>query len=135
MPADPLPSTLYVEGRQRTSADASSNWKDRRKRVRARLHLPVCFFAAEHRAAVETTTRDLSINGFYCVSPAPFRVNEIALCFISIPICRPDRAEQTLVLKCRARIVRVELLEGTGYGAGCEIEDYCFLKDVEVDAT
>lgn len=36
-----------------------------------------------------------------------------------------------LALKCCVRIVRVELLADEGYGVGCEIEDYCFLKTIE----
>ena len=47
---------------------------------------------------------------------------------MKIPIYQPDRTEQTLALKCRVRIVRVELLGEDGYGVGCEIEDYCFLR-------
>jgi PilZ domain len=122
---------LYVEGRQEMNVSPTWSRQERRRRVRTSLHLPVFFFASEHRVAVETTTQNLCSGGFYCISPVPFPVNEMAACYMKIPIYQPDRTEQVLALKCRVRIVRVELLGEAGYGVGCEIEDYCFLKAVE----
>jgi hypothetical protein len=124
-------TALYIEGRQDVNAHSSWNRQERRRRVRTPLHLPVFFFPSEHRGAVESTTQDLSSSGFYCVSPVPFPVNELASCFIKIPIYQPDRTEQTLALKCQLRVVRVEFLGEAEYGVGCEIEDYCFIKPVE----
>jgi len=121
---------LHVEGHQEMSAHPTWSRQERRRRVRTALHLPVFFFASGQRAAVETTTQNLCSGGFYCISPEPFPVNERAFCYMKIPIYQPDRTEQTLALKCRVRIVRVELLGEDGYGVGCEIEDYCFLKAV-----
>jgi hypothetical protein len=69
-------------------------------------------------------TQDLSSGGFCCVAPVAFPVNEVVSCYIKIPIYQPDRTEQMLALKCRARVVRVELLGPAEYGVGCEIEDY-----------
>jgi hypothetical protein len=130
MLAKPQHAPLYGEGHQKAGAHTSSSRQERRRRVRTPLHLPVFFFASEHRVAAETTTQDLSSGGFYCVSPVAFPVNELAFCYIKIPIYQPDRTEQMLALKCQVRIVRVELLGAAGYGVGCEIEDYCFLKAV-----
>lgn len=131
MLAKSLQKSLYVEGHQEVSAHVPWSRQERRKRVRTQLHLPLVFFASESRPSVETTTQDLSSSGFYCVSPSPFAVNESAFCYIKIPIYQPDRTEQVLSLKCRVRVVRVELLGESEYGVGCEIEDYCFLKTVE----
>jgi hypothetical protein len=124
-------SSLYIEGHQEASVHSSVGRQERRRRVRTPLHLPVIFFASEYRAAVETTTQDLSSGGFYCISPVPFPVNEVASCYIKIPIYQLDRSEQMLALKCRLRVVRVELLGEANYGVGCEIEDYCFLRAVD----
>lgn len=131
MLAKSLPPSLYAEGHQEVNTHMPWARQERRRRVRTSLHLPVFFFASEHRAEVETTTQDLSSGGFYCVSPVPFPVNELALCYIKIPIYQPDRTEHMLALRCRLRIVRVELLGECEYGVGCEIEDYCFLKAME----
>jgi PilZ domain-containing protein len=117
-------SALYTESHPEVSTHLSLNRQERRRRVRTPVHLAVYFFGSEHRAAVETVTQNLSSGGFYFVAPIPFPVNEVAFCYIKIPIYQPDRTEQMLALKCRVRVVRVELLGEAEYGVGCEIEDY-----------
>lgn len=126
-PHDPL----NLEGHQDVNAHTSSRPQERRKRVRAPLHLPVFFFASEQRGAVESITQNLSSSGFYCFSPVSFLVNDLAFCYIKIPIYQPNRTERVWALKCRLRIVRIEPLGDEGYGIGCEIEDYSFLNALE----
>lgn len=116
-------SGLYIQSRPDMNALASDR-QERRKRVRTPVRLPIYFFGSEHRPAVETVTQNLSSGGFYCLSPVPFPVNEVSFCYIRIPIYQPDRTEQVLILKCRLRVVRIELRGDSQYGVGCEIEDY-----------
>ena len=124
----------YVDGHQEARPHLPWGHQDRRRRVRTPLHVPVIFFASEHRDALETKTENLSSSGFYCISPVPFPVDEVTSCYLKIPLYQPNRTEQMLALKCRVRIMRVELLGEVGYGVGCQIEDYCFLKAVEKGA-
>jgi hypothetical protein len=120
----------FEEGHQEVNAPSQFR-HERRRRVRSPLHLPVFFFASESREAVETTTQNLSSSGFYCLSAVAFAVNDLAFCYIKIPIYQPNRTERTWTLKCRLRVVHVQFLGEDGYGVGCEIEDYCFLGAIE----
>ena len=101
---------------------------ERRKRVRTRLRWQVALLALSEAEAIESWTRDLSSNGFYCNSPVPFVPGARMVCILKAPAYHPERAEAIFSLECRVRIVRVERSDDEGsYGLGCEIEDYRFL--------
>src|SRR4051794_37975293 len=64
---------------------------DRRKRARTRLHWPVLMFRHKHGSnAVESTTRDLSSGGFYCLTDVPLTEGEDLVCSIKVPTHDPQ---------------------------------------------
>jgi len=99
---------------------------ERRKRVRTRLHWPVLMFrerqGAEH---VETVTRDLSSNGFYCLTRIQLVEGEQLVCSIKLPTHDPHGKILQQTLECRVRVLRVVPQEsGDSFGVACRIEDY-----------
>jgi hypothetical protein len=100
---------------------------ERRKRARTKVHWALLLFQDHAGEAVETVTRDLSSNGFYCLSRIPFVCGEVLVCSLQIPTYEPLNNEKTLTLECRARVVRSEPGAGDGLcGIACQIEDYRF---------
>ena len=101
---------------------------DRRNRIRTQVHCPVRFLPAGTMDVLETTTQNLSSDGFYCLIKIPFVLGESMACTLSLPAHQPHSTERMLLLECKVRIIRVEAPDGDGlYGIGCRIEDYCFL--------
>jgi hypothetical protein len=86
----------------------------------------VALLALRDAEVVESSTRDLSSNGFYCCSPVPAAPGDRMVCILRVPAYHPERADAILSLECRVRIVRIEPVDGY-FGLGCEIEDYRFL--------
>ena len=58
---------------------------ERRRRVRLRVQWPVCIWASNSNAPVETVTTDLSSDGFHCLSPAPLEPDSLFACTLMIP--------------------------------------------------
>src|SRR5580765_2002303 len=102
--------------------------QERRKRKRVALHWPVRLFRDLTAPSVESTTENLTSNGFYCVSTEPFRLGERLECIIAIPAGSFGYAESPIRLQCRVRVARVED-QVEGFGLGCHIEDYDLLTD------
>ena len=101
---------------------------DRRNRIRTQVHCPVRFLRPGPMDVLETTTQNLSSDGFYCLIKSPFVPGESMACTLSLPAHQPHSTERMLLLECKVRIIRVEALDGDGlYGIGCHIEDYSFL--------
>ena len=99
--------------------------QDRRRRARTRVHWPVRIFRNSGKDAVDTTTRNLSSDGFYCLSKVAFLPGESVYCMLRLPAY--DGADRTLALRCRIHILRVEAINGDGvFGIACRIEDYHF---------
>jgi c-di-GMP-binding flagellar brake protein YcgR len=97
---------------------------ERRKRLRVDLHLNVRFAKFGSRP-IETRTKNLSSEGFYCLSPEPLTPGEELACVIVIPAEDPQSREDALSLECRARVVRVEKAEREGFfGIACHMENY-----------
>ncbi len=104
-------------------------WPEQRNRIRVQLHWPVTFSSPRLSTAVETTTQNLSSEGFYCLARTAFVPGELVVCIITVPSHQPHNPENVAFLECRVRIVRVEPAKETGfYGIGCQIEDYQFLN-------
>jgi len=120
--------SLVHEERHETSVSPEAERPERRKRVRSRLHWQVHLPALDGMQAIESTTRDVSSNGFYCSSPVPFVPGERMVCVVKVPAYSPAREDWMLSLECKVRIARVEPVGDEGcYGLGCEIEDHRFL--------
>lgn len=100
--------------------------EERRKRKRIALHWPVHLFRDPAAPSVESTTENLTSNGFYCVSREPFTLGERLECIIAIPAGSFGYAESPIRLQCRVRVTRIED-QDEGFGLGCHIEDYDLL--------
>jgi len=99
---------------------------DRRKRKRVGLRWPVRLFRRQEMRSVESTTENITSNGFYCVSREPFRLGERLECIIVVPSGSYGYSEAPICLQCRVRVTRVEDQQ-EGFGLGCWIEDYDLL--------
>ena len=74
---------------------------------------------------MESRTRNVSSEGFYCLCPELLVPGEELECVILIPAEDPKFREDALGLQCRARVVRVEKSDREGlFGIGCRMEDY-----------
>jgi hypothetical protein len=103
-----------------TSAIAFPN--DRRNRRRLAVHWPVRLFGQIGRKSLESTTENLSSEGFYCISRIEFKTGERLRCQIIMSAATLG-LDTPIVLECRVTIRRVEHLERC-FGLGCHIEDY-----------
>lgn len=98
---------------------------DRRRRHRARVRWPVQFERRDAADLPATETQDISSDGFYCRSHAVFAPGELVDCTLHVPAHRPQASGDTLPVKCRVRIVRIDEPDSQGLrGIGCRIEDY-----------
>ncbi|HLN01102.1 MAG TPA: PilZ domain-containing protein [Bryobacteraceae bacterium] len=102
--------------------------EERRKRKRIALHWPVRLFREPAAPSVESTTENLTSNGFYCISREPFQMGERLECIIAIPAGSFGYNESPIRLQCRVRVARVED-QSEGFGIGCYIEDYDLLTN------
>jgi hypothetical protein len=103
--------------------------EERRKRKRIALHWPVRLFRDPATPSIESTTQNLTSNGFYCVSTQPFNLGERLECIIAIPAGSFGYAESPMCLQCRVRVARIED-QRDGFGLGCYIEDYDLLTNI-----
>lgn len=101
---------------------------DRRKRSRLQVHWPLRFLDGDTADIVETVTRDLSSDGFYCLARMPFVPGEFKLCTLGVPTSHPRNTDRVLSVECTVRIIRVQAQEDGFYGIGCRIEDYRFAQ-------
>src|SRR5215831_15603715 len=105
---DSLELVPTLDGRPNSASVKQGALADRRKRTRTRLHLPILIFRNRPgTGAVESTTRDLSSSGFYCVSRVQFAVGEQLICSLKIPTHDPNGKQLERKLECRVRVVRV----------------------------
>lgn len=100
--------------------------EERRKRKRIALRWPVRLFRDPAAPSIDTTTENLTSNGFYCISKEPFQMGERLECIIAIPSGSFGYNESLIRLQCRVRVARVEE-KRDGFGLGCYIEDYDLL--------
>ncbi len=126
MSAKPLePFPVYV-GTSESDDPVATRRRERRKRQRTHLHWPVRLFRNSGEGVVETTTRNLSSDGFYCTTTVEFTLGEPMHCILRLPA--HDPGGQMLSLQCRVHVVRVDPANGDGlYGLACRIEDYHFV--------
>lgn len=97
---------------------------ERRARARNKVHWQVSFLKGGAASNFVTTIKNLSSEGFYCFSPFALRPGDITFCIVEVPALWNST---TLVLECRAKVIRIEPPNEAGFfGVGCEIEDYRF---------
>ena len=104
--------------------------EERRKRKRVALHWPVRLFRHPDTQSIESTTENLTSNGFYCVSDQPFELGERLDCVIVIPAGSFGYSDSPICLQCRVKVMRVEDQQQR-YGLGCYIEDYDLLSNAK----
>jgi hypothetical protein len=105
--------------------------KERRKRERLRLRLPVLFLRPESDGPLRTETLDISNNGFYCITTQPFAPGEKLTCLIGVPKRSSSKRDSKdgLYLQAEVDVVRIVVNSGNGFGVGCRISDYRVLAD------
>jgi hypothetical protein len=128
MSANPLELPAAYSGLNKAAEPKKALPPERRRRARNHLHWSVLLFRNEAADAVESLTRDLSSNGFYCFAGVPFTPGERLICTLKIPTHDPNGKHLEQRLECRVRVVRVEPqgVEGP-FGLACQIEDYHFI--------
>src|SRR5260370_31632850 len=94
-----------------------------RTRTRFPLHWTVRVFRQPGRPSVESITKNLSSEGFYCITSEPFKLGERLQCMIVIPSGGSFGLESSVGLECHGTVRRMEKLP-RGVGLGCHIEDY-----------
>jgi hypothetical protein len=97
---------------------------DRRRRVRVALSLPIRLIRANGGRAIDSNTKNVSSDGFYCIVREPFTAGERIRCILALPAFDPSRQDDLIALDCRVRVVRVDLLGSAEYGIACAIEQY-----------
>jgi len=102
-------------------------FSERRKRRRVPLHWPVRLLRKSGNTPFESTTKNLSSEGFYCVIEEPFKRGARLQCEIVIP-GKSVGLSESIRLQCHVTIKRVEPLSN-GFGLGCHIEDYSLVTD------
>jgi hypothetical protein len=116
----------YSDIPQTTETEPAS--RERRKRLRARVHWAISFFRLDNSDTVETVTQNLSSDGFYCRVNTVFVPGEVYPCILSVPTHYPYGGNQVQPVQCRVRVIRVEVLGAEdSYGVACRIEDYRFV--------
>jgi hypothetical protein len=110
---------------------------DRRSHPRAALEWVVHLSKAGGNHPIDTRTRDVSSQGFYCLVHEPFESGERVECTVVIPIPKSCKPDDVLWLKCQARVLRVEAAaSATAFGVAFQIEEYCVvhLNPVQINA-
>lgn len=105
---------------------------DRRRRPRLGLAYAIRLQRPGGEVVVETTTHDLSCEGFFCISDQAFLPHDTLECELVIPAGKPDQSfEQDIVLRCRAEVVRVEWERaGSAFGVACRFADYTLERQI-----
>ena len=98
---------------------------ERRRRPRVRLQLPVSLHPGKNEAPFACTTRDISSDGFLCLTPRAFEAGETLTCVISCPSNAHGSTDRPFLIRSRIRVVRCEEDPDSGlYRTACRIEDY-----------
>ena len=78
---------------------------------------------------MESITKNLSTEGFYCITSESFKLGERLQCMIVIPGGGNFGLESSVGLECHVTVRRMEKLP-SGFGIGCHIEDYSLVTDL-----
>jgi hypothetical protein len=133
MSANPLELFSAYGGLAKPAELPAPHSSERRKRARTRLHWPVLLFRSHAADAIESLTRDLSSEGFYCLAKMPFTVGESLICTLKVPTHDPNGKHLERSLECKVRVMRVEPQAEEGmFGIACWIEDYHFAQIADI---
>jgi hypothetical protein len=96
---------------------------ERRVRTRVAVHWAIRLSRPENGRSIESTTEDVSSEGFYFLSDEPFQSGELLTWMLTVPSRMAGCSD--LVLCGQARVARVDRAEaGKRFGIGCSIQDY-----------
>jgi hypothetical protein len=127
MAIDPIELLHQCEGDAAPAAD-------RRRRARSAVQWTVTLFRRNSGEAIESTTRNLSSDGFHCLVRREFAIGERLTALLHIPAYDPTGREATCTLSCDARVLRLDPTDHDGiYGLACGIEDYRFAHTERLD--
>ena len=100
---------------------------ERRIHRRFDMTLPIRIRVKTEAPLLETSTKDISARGLYFSLSGEIQLGTELECEVTLPpeLCQGN----TIQVKCRGRIVRVERREGEpNIGVAATIEDYEFVK-------
>ena len=97
---------------------------DRRRRPRVALCWTVYLLRDSSDRPIESRTKNISSEGFYCYVAEPLNAGDVICSIIHVPAADPARSERTIALHCRCRVLRVEAVSAVMFGVACRIEDY-----------
>ena len=96
---------------------------ERRRRPRLKVRCGLHLSRVNNHIVVRTETEDLNSEGFYCTSDRPFSPGEQLECELLIPVKEAGVDGTSLVLRRRAKVVRVEIRGiQAGFGLACQFE-------------
>ncbi len=98
------------------------NFNERRKRTRAALHWTVYLKRPTQLEDIRAETRDLSSEGFFCLSPQPFAAGESIAC--RMVLGEAGESGELRTLSGRVTVLRVERAGPHLFGIACRLEDY-----------
>jgi hypothetical protein len=118
-----LHTDLSEQAIQPTSFEAGH---ERRSRPRVSLSLPLVLIRPGDETRIETQTRDVTCDSFYCVSDRPLSPGEVIECELFIAGESVSSVPtDDLRLSCRARVVRVVPRQSQdGFDVACRLEEY-----------
>ena len=91
------------------------------------------FWGTRTVPVIEAVTRNVSSDGFHCLSRIPLVPHETVGCSLAIPRLHPARGLAPMVLECQVRVVRVDPPDEQGFfGLACRIEDYRLASSSEL---
>jgi PilZ domain len=98
---------------------------ERRRRTRTPLRCPITLFRCNSTDAVESTTSNLSCEGFHCLVESEYLIGDQLTALLRIPAFDPSGKEQSCTLSCLVRVIRVDACNREGiYGLSCAIDAY-----------
>jgi hypothetical protein len=86
------------------------------------LHWVVLLKRPSSEDRVRTEAQNLSAEGFYCLSPEPFKPGEVLECVIDLPSSKASPCRRTL--SGRVSVLRVRRVRRNLFGIACRLEDY-----------
>ncbi len=84
-----------------------SQRRERRGRVRTKLHWSL-MFRDRHGETMESTTENLSSQGFCALLETPVACGEVLLFWVTVPSHDPSGNKGQMVLECDVRVLRTE---------------------------
>lgn len=114
-----------------TAGAAASDDQERRRRPRLMLSCPVRLFRSGNGSGIETRTENITCEGFYCITQSILSPREKLECELILTGENVPAIRETIVLRCRAEVVRVvRQPETSAFGVGIRLADYTIEKRV-----